>query len=259
VKREQVGTVRELWRYPVKSLGGEQLTQMLVTPRGALGDRTYAIRELEFGAIMSARLWSSMLALSASYDAPPDSNGRVRIALPAGASVFADEPAAANALSQSLNMPVRLERARPEGFSQEEIVAMVDRGEFVPRRDFFDEEVIHVLASGTLDHLRTLTGGAADFDLRRFRPNMYIETASRGFVEDAWYGGELLIGGEVRIRGLAPAMRCAMTIHAQCGVPRDPRILETAIRHHGAYVGALASVASPGLIRLGDPVVLETG
>jgi uncharacterized protein YcbX len=259
VKREHVGTIRELWRYPVKSLGGEQLTEMLVTPRGALGDRTYALRELEFGAIMSARLWSSLLALSAAYDGPPDAGGRVRIELPDGAFLFAGEPAAADALSQSLNMSVRFEPARPEGFSQEEIVAMVDRGEFVPRRDFFDEEVIHVLASGTLDHLRTLASGAADFDLRRFRPNIYIDTASRGFVEDAWYGGELLIGGEVRIRGLAPAMRCAMTIHSQCGLPRDPRILETAIRHHGAYVGALASVASPGMIQLGDPVVLETG
>jgi hypothetical protein len=173
--------------------------------------------------------------------------------------VFADDPCANEVLSSFLNMRVRLERPRSEGFSQEELVAMVERGEFVPRRDFFDEEVIHVLTSGTLDHLRALAGGTPDFDPRRFRPNIYVETGpeKRGFEEDAWFGGVLAIGDDVRVAGLGPAMRCAMTIHAQCGLSRDVRILETAVRHHGAYVGALASVAAPGRIRVGDPVVLE--
>jgi len=61
----QVGIVGELWRYPVKSLRGERMRELTVTADGAVGDRAYAIRELKYGAILSAKMWPSLFALRA--------------------------------------------------------------------------------------------------------------------------------------------------------------------------------------------------
>jgi uncharacterized protein YcbX len=128
---------------------------------------------------------------------------------------------------------------------------------FAPRRDFFDEDVIHVVATGTLEHLRSLRDGS-DFDLRRFRANIYVDTGAEadGFIEDRWLNGVLEIGGSARVVGMRPAIRCAMTTHPQDELPRDVAILRTAWQYHQAYVGVFASVGAPGRIRVGDPVVL---
>jgi len=124
-------------------------------------------------------------------------------------------------------------------------------------RDLYDEDVLHVLASGTLEHLRRLC--PSDFDPRRFRPNVYVDTGAEedgfveaeGFVEDGWLGGELEVGddGGVRIVGMRPALRCAITIHPQDELRADPAILRTAARHHGAEL--LGSTDHAGAV--GDP------
>lgn len=139
----------------------------------------------------------------------------------------------------------------------EELDAVMRGEAFPPRRDFFDEDVMHVIATGTLDHLRGLRPGS-DFDPRRFRANIYVDTGgdSGGFIEDQWLDGALEIGESVRIVGMRPSIRCAITTHAQLDLPRDVAILGTAWQHHQAYVGVFASVGAPGKIRVGDPVVL---
>jgi uncharacterized protein YcbX len=128
---------------------------------------------------------------------------------------------------------------------------------YPPARDFFDEDVMHIVASGTLTHLRTLKPDA-DFDPCRFRANIYVDTGDEagGFIEDRWLDGVLEIGESVKIAGLRPAIRCVMTTHPQPGIPRDMSILRTAAQHHDAYVGVFASVAEAGQVRIGDPVVL---
>ncbi len=263
--RHQVGTVAELWRYPVKSMRGERVEEMVVTERGAAGDRLYAMRELKYGGIMSARLFAAMLQLRAVCEREPAGGApaRVIIELPDGATVHACEPHADEILSALFGFAVRLERPREGPLSVEEIEAIREGRAFLPPRDLYDEDVLHLLASGTLAHLRRLRGGDSDFDLRRFRPNIYIDTGAvaDGFVEDGWLGGELEIGGSgggVRVVGIRPALRCAMTIHPQAELGPDPAILRTAAQHHGAYVGVFASVGAPGRIRTGDPVWLVT-
>ena len=102
---------------------------------------------------------------------------------------------------------------------------------------------------------------ARRISIRGASVSVYIDSGPepRGFVEDGWLGGELEIGGSgVRIAGMRPALRCAMTIHPQEELRADPAILRTAAQHHDAYVGVFASVASPGLVRVGDPVWLDT-
>jgi uncharacterized protein len=258
--RSRVGTVAELWRYPVKSMRGERVDEMVVTEGGAVGDRLYAMRELKYGGIMSARLFAAMLQLRAGCESPPRPGiaPRVRIELPDGGTIHADDSDASEILSGLFQLPVRLERPRGAPLTMAEIEEIRDGRAFLPPRDLYDEDVMHVLTSGTLAYLRRLRDGGSDFDVRRFRPNVYVNSGGRsdGFIEDEWLGGELRIGEEVQITGIRPALRCAMTIHRQAELPADPEILRTAAQHHAAYVGVFASVRNPGPIRNGDAVWL---
>jgi len=259
MSRREIGVVEALWRYPVKSLRGESLTKALVAEGGLVGDRVWALRELDRGGIMSARTWAAMLGLRAAWKGDPgtDSNARVCIELPGNETIFADDPDASTALSDLFRRRIRLERIRAERMTPEELEAVMRGDAFPPRRDFFDEDVMHIIASGTLEHLRRLRP-ESDFDPRRFRANIYVDTGSEsgGFLEDQWVDGALEVGETARIVGMRPSIRCAITTHAQSELPRDVAVLRTAWQHHEAYVGVFASVGTPGEIRVGDPVLL---
>jgi hypothetical protein len=116
---------------------------------------------------------------------------------------------------------------------------------------------MHIIASGTLEHLRRLRP-ESDFDPRRFRANIYVDTGSEsgGFLEDQWLDGALEVGETARIVRMRPSIRCAITTHPQSELPSDVAVLRTAWQHHQAYVGVFASVGTPGEIRVGDPVLL---
>jgi uncharacterized protein len=128
----------------------------------------------------------------------------------------------------------------------------------LPPGTFFDAASLHVLASGTLAHLRTLMGEDAQVDVRRFRPNIVIETEAglEGFLEDDWLEGTIEVGERVRIVQLRPTLRCVMTTHRQAELGRDLQILRAAAQHHQAQVGVWGSIGTPGTVQIGDPVVL---
>jgi hypothetical protein len=258
--RQQIGVVGALWRYPVKSMRGEPITVATVTHRGVDGDRAWALRECAYGGLVSARSWPAMLQLRASWTRDPttDAASRVRIDLPDGRLVHADEPAAPRILSAFLQREVRLEKVRTTPITPEEREAIMRGDAMPPARDYFDEDVMHLIATGTLAHLRTLSGGDSDFDARRFRANIVVETSAEagGFVEDAWLNGVIEIGA-VRIIGMRPALRCAITTHPQDELPHDAAILRTTWQFHQAYAGIFAAVEAEGTIRVGDPVFLN--
>jgi uncharacterized protein YcbX len=257
----RVGSVSELWRYPVKSLRGERLREMTVTADGVLGDRAYALRELKYGAIMSAKMWPWMLEMRAGWSGEPNAVGAVvRVETPDGSVIEGDSPRSAEILSDIFTHPVRLERTRQGHISQADIEAIQKGEAFLPQWKFYDEGPLHLLATGTLRHLSRLEGGDADFDRRRFRPNILVDTGEDpdDFIEDRWLAGVLEIGDTVRIGDMWPAIRCVMTTHPQEELRHDPAILRTAAQHHQAYVGVFAGARVPGVIRLGDPVILSS-
>lgn len=276
--QSQVGVVKELFRYPVKSMLGERLTEIEIGLNGVIGDRAWALRETN-GRIVTAKKWANMLGFSAAYERTPEPEQLppVKITLPDGRSVPADDPGASDIISTYLGRPVKLERARPDEHSRAEIdpttvfgdvaVANVTPGFTeatlpdtfgLPHGTFFDSAMIHVLATGTLEHMRSLIGADAQLDPRRFRPNIVVETDPRltGFVEDEWLGGTLEAGSGVKIVALQQALRCVMTTHAQSELVRDLRILRAAAQHHSAKLGVFASVGAPGKVRVGDKVCL---
>jgi uncharacterized protein YcbX len=128
----------------------------------------------------------------------------------------------------------------------------------LPEGTFFDCAVVHLLTTATLDRLRELYPPGR-FEVRRFRPNIVVETASgeKDFVEDAWIGQILAIGDTVRLSITGPCGRCVMTTLPQDDLPRDTGILRTAAQHNRANVGVYASVLQGGKVRRGDSVRLQ--
>jgi uncharacterized protein len=276
-----VGTIEELWRFPVKSMLGERLQSVLATAGGLIGDRAWALRDLRTGNVVSGKKWARMFEFSAAYEvAPgPDQPGRVRIELPDQTSVYADDPWASRAISEVLGSEVRLERA--SALENERVVADIDIGTIfggipvneiytglkpgqqipdtfgLPRGTFFDASVIHILASASLERLDQLQGGTAVMRPQRFRPNVYIKSAAglSGFVEDEWLGAALNVGA-LHVDRIKPTLRCVMTTHAQPGLPRDLSVLRTAAKHHTAHLGVTGRITNEAQLEVGQPVAL---
>ena len=115
--RQQVGVVKEIFRYPVKSMLGEQLEECEVDATGLIGDRAYALREPN-GRVVTAKRWSNMFTFSARYDAPPKAGelAPLSIRLPDGRTISAQAADVSSTLSAALGHEVVLETCptRPE-------------------------------------------------------------------------------------------------------------------------------------------------
>jgi hypothetical protein len=125
---------------------------------------------------------------------------------------------------------------------------------------FLEIGPVFVLASGSVDHLRTLQGGSALIDQRRFRPNIYIDSGPGAdrFVEDDWLAHALAIGDDVVLDGFQPTLWCVTSTLAQEELPRDLSILRTTAQHHKGCLGVYASIKNTGVLRVGDAVVLQS-
>jgi uncharacterized protein YcbX len=267
-----IGSVSAVWRYPVKPMMGEELNASHITDRGLLGDRGYAILDPTNGKVASAknpRKWGRLFDFRAAYIQPPrveESVPPVRITLPDGAVVTSQQTDIDQVLSRVVDREATLQTTVPKEPSLEEywpdIEGLARRktvtDEAMPSGTFFDFAVIHVLTTATLDRLRELYPEGR-FEVRRFRPNIVVQTGSeeKDFVENAWEGRTLAIGGEVLLSVTGPCPRCVMTTLPQGDLPKDSGILRTAAQHNQVNVGMYAGVLRGGSIRRGDPVSLE--
>ena len=269
------GSVAALWRYPVKSMLGEELNAAEVTERGLLGDRQFAVVDAATGKIAGAknpRKWGNFLDFHAAYVEPPQPGSKlpaVRLTLPDGTAVTSGQPDLPQILSAALGREVAFAQAWQTGQSQaataEEYWPDVEGLDFLdtvtdfdlPPGTFFDVAVVHLLTTATIDRLRALYPQGR-FDVRRFRPNVVVSTGpqEQGFVEDNWIGHTVAIGDRVRLRVTDPCARCVMTTLPQGDLPKDSGILRTAAQHHTVIVGVYADVIAGGAIHRGDPVTL---
>jgi uncharacterized protein len=269
------GTVVSMWRYPVKSMLGEEINSSYVTERGLIGDRTYALIDQETGKVASAknpRKWGKLFDFRATFiDAPQvvENIPPVRITFPDGTQIFSsDQEYIDHTLSKVLSREVRLMRAtsldKPsyeeywpdiEGLAQREKVT----DEAMPSQTFFDIAVIHLLTTSTINRLRELYPEGR-FEVRRFRPNIVVESASseeKNFVENLWVGKKLKIGEDIVLKVTAPCTRCVMTTLPQGDLPKDLGILRTTAKYNHVNAGVYASVHEGGTIHRGEPVRLE--
>ncbi len=269
----RVGSVAALWRYPVKSMMGEELNSSQVTDRGLLGDRQFAVVDRATGKVGGAknpRKWGNFFDFRATYSGPPRVGAvipQVRITLPDGTEVTTGHGDLEQVLSRAFGREVALEEARPQerssGATAEEYwpdMAGLDYRDTVtdfdmPAGTFFDIGVVHLLTTATIDRLRALYPQGR-FEARRFRPNIVVAIPGedQGFVENDWVGRTVAIGDGVRLAITEPCPRCVMITLPQGDLPKDSGILRTAAQHNGVNVGVYASVVAGGTVRRGDAV-----
>jgi hypothetical protein len=285
MSEQRIGVVRELWRYPVKSMGGEQIARCSLGELGIPGDRGWALRDETAGEIRGAKKMPALMQCSARYRTEPDTDGipAADIVLPEGQATATDDPAVEGKLSALVGRRVTLHPRRPVDDTTHYRRGLPDHADMEtelreifgrlpdeplpdlsvlppelfeytsPLGTYFDLAPIHLLTTASLAAL----GSADAFDRRRFRPNVLIETdpATAGLVEAGWGGRTIRVGGAT-LRGDIPTMRCVMVTLAQPGLPKAPAVLRTIVRDAGQNLGLYASVTGGGDVAVGDPVVL---
>lgn len=263
------GSVVALWRYPVKSMLGEELNLATFAAHGMVGDRAYAIVDPETGKVASAKnpkKWPQLFDCRVRYRETPDPQRipAVHVTLPDGQEASSDAASFDAAMTAMLGRPGRLQRSVPERPVLEEYWPDMEEldhrdevtDEAMPLGTFFDLAPVHLLTTGTLEGLRAAYP-AGRFEVRRFRPNIVIETPPEAgaFPENGWIGQTIAVG-EVQLKITGACPRCVMTTLPQGDLPRDPGILRAAARHNSAHVGVYAEVLRGGVVRRRDGVTL---
>lgn len=283
-----VGSVTEIWRYPVKSMAGERLPETPVELRGLPGDRGWAVRDEDRGGIRGAKKIPELMRCAARYLAQPTAEraGHVEMRLPDGSTLRSDDPSAVEHLSRALGTRVTLwplqpadqldhyRRGAPTHADLEQELRSVfalepdepfpdlsglppEILEFEsPPGTYFDAFPLLLVTESSLAHLARLAPDSK-IDVRRFRPNFLLSLpdAESGFPEAGWAGRRVRLGGmtaEVTI----PCMRCVMTTLPFDDLPKDPQIMRTLVREAKHCLGAYARVVQPGVVRVGDAVEL---
>src|ERR1700687_855200 len=284
-----VGRISEVWRYAVKSMGGERLQRCEVGPCGVVGDRGWALGAQKAGEIRGAKKLPGLLRCAARYLSEPEVGAipPAEITLPGGARLHSDDPAAATRLSDLLGRAVTLWPRQPETATDHYRRAAPDNPDFMaelraifgrtadeplpdlsvfppeimeytsPLGTYFDAFPVHLLTTASLAKLQR-DNTSARFDVRRFRPNFLIDTAAdvAGLIETTWSGKTLHIG-TAKIKVEMPCLRCLMTPLPQGDLPADASVLRTIVRDAAQNLGAYGTVVIAGTIAVGDVVELE--
>jgi uncharacterized protein YcbX len=287
----QAGRVTSVWRYPVKSMAGERIPAAYIGESGVHADRTWAVRDVELGITTGAKRLPGLLLCTARYagtpppDAGPGNAPEVVVGFPDGGEVSSADPAVHRALSSYLDRDVEL---RP-------LPAISDRGQYrntvttqadlrtifglgpddplpdlsvfpvrklaeisryaTPVGSYVDAYPVHLLTEQSLAAMSAFAPGS-DFDERRFRPTILIDSPGSGQPELHWCGG-VLRAPDVALTPLIPTVRCVMPSHEQPALPRDPAVTRTVAAHARRCLGVYATVHTPGRIAEGDLLQLD--
>jgi uncharacterized protein YcbX len=285
----RIGQVTQLWRYPVKSMAGEQIDEGDFGPRGLAGDRGWALRDEVRGGIRGAKKLPGLMELAARYLAEP--NGQVggvpaEITLPDGTTIRTDDPDASALVSKAIGHEVTLwpqlpadalehyRRPPPDSpdidaelrsiFALEPAEPLPDLSIFPaeifeyssPLGTYFDAFPLLLLTDQSLQSLQS-RAPESQIDVRRFRPNLLIDAAGDGdFPEQEWVGRRVRVGGAT-FEVAAGCPRCVMTTLGFADLPADRRIMRTLVRETAQILGVYATVVEAGTVRVGDTVALD--
>ena len=271
-------SVATIYRYPVKSMMGETLSEADIREAGIPGDRSWAVRDEKRGGIRGGKKIPQLMTLAAkSGTAAP------LITAANGDSASASSERINDWLSGKLNHPVTLwpllpadqldhyRRGAPdtEDFEQElravfgrlpdeplpDLAGFEELLEFEsPPGTYFDAFPISIISQQSLNTMDQLEGESR-FDVRRFRPNLLVDVpgSDHPFPEQAWVGKTLAIGS-VTLRIDTTCPRCAMTTHGFDDLPQDPQIMRKMVANSEGNLGIYASVVKVGKVATGDSV-----
>lgn len=238
----RIGTVKQIWRYAVKSMAGEQLESCTIGKLGIPADRGWALRDETAGRLATGSRLPLLMQCEARFREQPGNGSipHVVMRFPNGVELASDADDVNARLSELLDRSVSLWPLQPA---------------YAPHVTHFDAFPIHVLTSSSLETMRRLNP-AALWDVRRFRPNFFVETDDGvdGLVEFNWTNVRV---GNVELKCEVPTERCAMATNAQREIPKDPSILRSLVENADQNLGVYASVLKAGEVRVGDVVEVD--
>lgn len=273
--------VAQLWTYPVKSMVGGMVDAVEVNELGIVGDRTWALWEVERDILANCRQTPGIM----QFRAAPDADGHATITAPDGTVVRTSDPDAAARLSDAIGREVRLESLRPKddleyyrskGAPPEDLIGYLrdifgrvedeplpDFGKFgqyagayvSPPGTFYDCFPLMVMSTSALRSMQEALPGSV-IDVRRFRPSLVVDTGDEpGHPEFGWAGRRFRIGtAEIEVVNDCP--RCAsLTKEVAPDVPADRAILRHVVKDLDQAVGVYCNVVVPGTITTGDELL----
>lgn len=255
--------ISEIWRYPVKSLGGERLDGAHVAAEGIVGDRMWALVDDATGNIVSAKrvkLWAGLLLCRARLldDAAPHELSALAIAFPDEDERPADDPRTLARLAELTGRPVHFQyatraaktmemdwvaesqigmakaveatSARVQQDGSEVPVGAVPTGGAGSR--YHDLAPIHILTTSSIRQLAE-GGQSAQVAGKKYRPNVVVgdDAWDAGYVEDAWLGSDVGVGAAA-LRPTTPVSRCVMVTLEHRDAPRDRAALRRIAQQH---------------------------
>lgn len=276
--------VSQLWRYPVKSMVGGRVDSMVLDELGVVGDRIWAVRDLERGGIRGAKKIGSLMRLAAR----DVEDGEVEITLPDASTVRTTDADVDERVSAALDHRVRLEALRSaddldhyrRGAPDSDDVVAELRGVFgreddepfpdfsvfppiiaefeSPPGTYYDVFPLMVMSEAALAALAAALP-ESNVDIRRFRPSFVVDTGDEGadastlgHPEFDWTGRRATIG-DATIEFGTPCPRCVMvTREISSDIPADGAVLRHIVRDLDQNLGIYATVVTPGTIRAGD-------
>lgn len=285
----KVGTVKEIWRYPVKGMAGEPLQHCQLGEQGLAGDRIWALRDVLRQEIQSCKFRPELLTCIAKFrDANQSATGDpVDITFADGHVVGSDEGIIHQRLSELTGHESTLEMLRSiedidfyrrhkqdDHTWLDELKATFERKEGEPLPDldnlpqaardyvsvlgtFFLVTPFHFITTATLAYMKTLNPDV-DWAIERFRPNVVIETLPElnGLIEQKWLGTNLILGDAmIHCNGTTP--RCGAVTKGQQNLKANTDILRTIVQRADQNLGAYGAVLSAGSLAVGDDVFLS--
>jgi hypothetical protein len=255
-----VAAVESLWRYPVKSMAGEELPEAFVGFSGVYGDRCYAFKDSNARKgfpYLNANVQQRMLLYRPRFRHPE------RAAAPPNlveAQAIAPGVTPANAEPGDMTLDVvtpggevvavddpRLIEMLGEGLRGEHRLALVRSD-----RALTDCRPVSLIGLQTVRQIEEEVGVAVD--KRRFRANIYLDLAAGGFGESRLVGRRLRIGPRAVVAVLERDPRCKMiSLDPETG-DHDPEVLRQVAQAHEAYAGVYCAVLIEGVVAKGDPV-----
>lgn len=285
---DAVGTVQRIFRYPVKSMLGEELTTVEVDDTGLIGDHVWALVDVETGKLGNAknpRKWGHLLKYRAEYVEEPVRGAELpplRFTFPDGTVVLSSDPLIDDKLSASIGIEVRLMRMDEVESTTSEMIWLDMLGKTTfsavgsenehgehqidfdlagPPGRSYDLGHVHLITTASLARARELNPDA-DFNPLRYRPNFIIETpGEEGFIEASWFEKGLDIG-TASTTVMMNAVRCIMTTLSHGDLPVDRGTLRTLVKHNTLHVepfglwasfGVYAEVNTRGSVTIGSP------
>jgi hypothetical protein len=254
-----IGKVDSLWRYPVKSMRGEELEELFAGFPGIYGDRVFAFRSSASPTgfpYLTAREQRRLLQYRPHFRYPDKAGKPINLAEAEsiGANPVSADPSelmvdveTPNGETVAIDDPDLIEMLRADIDQKHQLTLM--RSE----RALTDCRPVSIFSLQSAQQLAEETG--APMDKRRFRANVYVDlTFAQGFAENAFVGRSLQIGPKVIITILERDPRCMMiTLDPDTG-EKTPAILKTVAQAHDGMAGVYGAVIVEGMLHKGDSV-----